>query len=284
MNSTITKIKLAVILNIMTTISASNSKHPIIFQLSPARCGSTALLRSFSRNDFKVLNEPMLKPFLLNRGADKAAFRVATQTSFTDVKNTILSMQLESPVFIKDMIFFSYDWLSSENKLLADPSVKFILMVRHPYDSMMSFYKKVGSSLSPIQSNGYKQMWDLYQLLKNTITPDRYTVVFAEELFSKPEETLKQVYNHLELPFDTKVLSWDAKDDSFDGSLWMDPKRTEQFHFWHDDAAKSSHFKPLNSAPHTFECVKDEDKALIKELYNEALIYYERLKEAIDKP
>ena len=101
---------------------------------------------------------------------------------------------------------------------------KYIHLVRHPYAVVESFArmrmdKLVGSNSDPYQLA--ELIWrdsnqNIIDFAEN-IDPDRYHLVYYEDLVSKPREVLSGICNFLEVPFDEAVLTPYQGDRMTDG-------------------------------------------------------------------
>ncbi len=101
---------------------------------------------------------------------------------------------------------------------------KYIHLVRHPYSVVESFArmrmdKLVGGNSDPYQlaeliwRESNQNILDLAQ----EIDPERYHLVYYEDLVSKPQEVLTDICNFLEIPFDQAVLTPYQGDRMTDG-------------------------------------------------------------------
>lgn len=101
---------------------------------------------------------------------------------------------------------------------------KYIHLVRHPYSVVESFArmrmdKLVGGNSDPYQlaeliwRESNQNILDLAQ----EIDPERYHLVYYEDLVSKPQEVLTDICNFLEIPFDRAVLTPYQGDRMTDG-------------------------------------------------------------------
>ena len=103
-------------------------------------------------------------------------------------------------------------------------SAKYIHLVRHPYAVVESFArmrmdKLVGSDSDPYQLA--ELIWrdsnqNILDFAEN-IDPERYHLVYYEDLVSKPREVLKGICDFLEIPFDEAVLTPYQGDRMTDG-------------------------------------------------------------------
>ena len=101
---------------------------------------------------------------------------------------------------------------------------KYIHLVRHPYGVIESFArmrmdKLVGSNSDPYQLA--ELIWrdsnqNILDFAEN-IDPDRYHLVYYEDLVSKPREVLSGICDFLEIPFDEAVLTPYQGDRMTDG-------------------------------------------------------------------
>lgn len=227
--------------------------HKIVFCISPARCGSTALLRWFEKLDFSIFHEPSIKPYNnVYHDFTKDWYKPNIGfDSFREITKAILKESETRNVFIKDMIFSTYYWFmihqqnnpDEDFNILIKKSI-FIFLIRNPHDSLKAFNLKVNEWNDVMdRCSNYQELDMLYNHLKSL--SDKVFVVISEELYGSKENTitiLNRLCNLIDIKFDPNSMSWDPKSDDFTGDEWREAKYPELFKLWHGDAIKSNGF------------------------------------------
>ncbi len=222
----------------------------IVFCISPARCGSTALIRWFEKLGFSIYHEPSIKPFnyACNDNFTEEWYDSGKGfNTFNDITHSILEESKTRDVFIKDMIFSVYYWFLV-NERNHDPYLNvllnkciFLFLIRDPHDSIKSLSMKE-PSWNDILDNctDYNQMVKLYKYVSKP------NIIISEELYGSKEsreKVLSRICDLINIKFDSKTLIWDAKSSDFDGQEWREAKKPELFKHWHGDAIKSQGFR-----------------------------------------
>lgn len=243
------------------------------------RSGSTALMRSFEkRGNFKIIHEPTVMPFdiIHYEGESNNWFRQNHHMkTHKQVKDVIIREAEKSNIYVKDMIFSCHEWLSSDVEFSTQSNIHFVLMVRDPYDNMVSMYKKAGL-FAIDETMIYRKMYNFYKNISH-ISPNKVIIIKANELFNDPQTHLKQLSNDLGIPYSDEYLKWEQKKPDFDGLEWMESKTIEHFHHWHYDAITSTHFVPLPTYKRDFSQIKPEDMEYMKSLYYPNQEYFDKL-------
>ncbi len=255
----------------------------IVYQISMPRSGSTALMRSFEkRRDFKIMHEPTVMPFDINTftGESNSWFRQEhPMKTYDQVKKHILRFAKSTNIYVKDMLFGCHKWLLADTEFSSNPNVHIVLMIRNPYDNMVSLYRKVGV-FALDETMIYRKMYDFYKAI-STINPNKIIVIKADDLFSDPKTHLKQLSADLGIPYSDDYLYWDPKSPDFDGLEWMESKTLKNFHHWHYDAITSTSFAPLPTYAQDFSQIQPKDLDYLKSLYKPNFMYYNKLTSAV---
>lgn len=245
---------------------SDNSPKPIIYQLSLARSGSTASLRCFeAQNLFDIYHEPTVRPYELKHRPQIKHFWFNSNNkmdTYDDVKSQLLRSSLAYPVYVKDMIYSSVDWMCQDVDWMTNPNVHFLFLVRDPYDQLVSFYRKCGEMSIGHFMGGMANVYDYNILLKSIqnclhYAPDRTLVITADQFYEYPNETMNFLLNSAKISVPDLKLTWAPKPDNFDGFTWHESKRSKFFKLWHNDAVKSTGFGTLNKYPRDYSQFKN---------------------------
>jgi len=216
-------------------------------------------------------------------------FRKDSNSTFQQVKETLYRAQETSHVFVKDMSFSSYMFLMQDVSFMEDPSIYFIFLVRDPHHMTISFYKKAQSVLPGlVQVIGLQNLWEEY-LAARELNPNGVKIILAEQLYTHPRDTTMQLCDHLGIPFLEEMMTWKAHEDGFNGQQeWNEQKQGSQIQHWHQKAlgstgmGKPSTYEVDQEGNPTFiEVSDDDDRAALKQVYEENVIYYRKFLEAV---
>ncbi|WP_323788497.1 sulfotransferase family protein [Psychroserpens sp.] len=191
---------------------------------------STALMYSFAqRQDTKVFDEPLYAYYLRNSIAK--TYHPGSDSILETMENDgnkVVDMMLnyaEKPVlFFKNM---THHLLDLDRGFMS--GLYNVILTRDPEEMLPSFAKVIEH---PTMTDvGYKMHMDLVDYFeKNTI---KYVVLDAKNVLLNPEGVLKQLCNHIDIPFDKNMLSWQPQKLEEDG-VWAK--------YWYDNVHKSSKF------------------------------------------
>ncbi|KAH7313378.1 P-loop containing nucleoside triphosphate hydrolase protein [Stachybotrys elegans] len=245
--------------------------RPIFTATHPRAC-STAFERVFMtrRHEMHNIHEPFGDAFyygperLSERFADDAAAREAS--GFSNITYRDVVQQIEDAgkegkrVFIKDMAQYLFrpdgkptdvapslgpEEANNPTRLPLDLLKKFnfTFLIRHPRRSIPSYYRCTIPPLSDVtgfdhfmpNEAGYEELVRLFDFLIEEEIVDRrhLTVVDADDLLDKPEETIRTFCSRVGLDFDPGMLVWNESDQEHARRLF------EKWTGFHDDAIKS---------------------------------------------
>ena len=269
----------------------SEGKHPIIVQVSPPRCLSTAALRMWqARGDCEVLNEPFIAPFLLKDMHKEdviktGQWRAQAPQSYDYVLRKILAMSESKPVFVKEISFALMDLMRTDATLLRNKNVQFVFLIRNPHHIISSYYKIlkfVGKNFC--YEIGFQALYELYELVEK-YAHKKPIIVCAEDLYTNPYDTIQLLCHRLQIPFVEQMMQWEDLGDSFEGVReWHETKKLDVIHHWHKNAIRSTGFhKPSeyevdqNGYPTFSEVVNMWDRELCFDAYEINKKYYDLL-------
>ena len=218
---------------------------------------STALMYSFAqRNDMTVVDEPLYAHYLRVSDADHPVKEeiINSQNPFAEnvIKNVILNDYDTAYSLHKQMThhLVDLDW----NFLLQSKNV---IIIRNPREIIASYAKVIPNPT--IRDVGIKKQIEVYQFLSDN--NKLAAVIDTNELLKNPKKILTALCEELDIPFDDKMLSWNAGARKEDG-IWAE--------YWYTNVHQSTGFKKY---------VKKEvhlsDR--LEELAKECMPFYEEL-------
>lgn len=194
---------------------------------------STAFMYAFAqRGDITVFDEPLYAHYLTK--TDTAAEHPGTpeilQSQENDgekvVQNLILGNHPTDVVLFKQMthhlIHLNEDFLFKTQN---------ILLIRDPRRIIASYAKVIANP--QMHDIGIQKQYELFQQLKKG--GNVAAVVDARELLLNPRHVLEILCQKLDIPFDEKMLSWQAGARPEDG-IWAK--------YWYANVHQSTGFQP----------------------------------------
>ncbi|HZW61765.1 MAG TPA: hypothetical protein VFF04_06090, partial [Candidatus Babeliales bacterium] len=265
--------------------------------ISAPRSLSVAFLRMIeARGDFQILHEPSQYVFNLKHSPIEVQkwFNLGAPKTYEQVKDLIINTSQEGNVFIKEISFAVYDWLTKDIEWIRNPDMYFVFLLRDPHHIALSFYKKLEPVFDGTKHQfenliGYQSLYEIYQVVKQHAKHKPY-IILTEDLYTNPEKTIDQFCKAMDIPFMPECMHWDNLGADFNGKEWNEIKHHDITYHWHGDALKSTGFgKPTMYARDadgkpTFEEIKNEEHriAAIK-AYEANLPYYHQLLAQISK-
>lgn len=277
----------------------SAEENKIVYTIAVPRSLGTAFLRTFeSRPDFQVFNEPTnpIYVHLKNPSLSQQIYLPSSFQSFEEFKISLFQDLKKSNLMVKDLSFAFYPLAKEDPSFLSDPKIHFVFLLRNPHSSSISFYLKqeAENNCEDFTFNeerfsrliGFKNLYETYQeVLKHS--PNKVTILFAEDLAENPQKTLSNLCASLNIPFLDSSLSFTPYTADFSGTTWHEAKKDhEHFLNWHGEAAMSSSIHICSSYdvdveqnPTFKEITNLEHQKKVKQAYEEALPYYQFFKE-----
>lgn len=227
---------------------------------------STALMYSFAqRDDTTVVDEPLYAHYLSKTDADEyhpgaqEVLEIMEQDGRLVIQNIILGEYDTPIVFFKMMTHHlqHLDW-----SFLAD-TVN-VLLTRNPVDMLPSYAKNIKKP--QLHDTGYADHLSLYEYLQEIgQTPP---VLDSAAVLQNPAIVLERLCQQINIPFDKKMLSWEAGPRPEDGS-WSK--------YWYQGVHQSTGFQPYR--PKTTPFPEN-----LRPLLNECQPYYEKLAQLAISP
>ena len=226
----------------------------IINLISGPRNISTALMYSFAqRTDTKVVDEPLYAYYLTQTNAEHPGGEEVIQSMPVDYQEVLEDIEALNKqhqyVFVKNMAHhLIMDDLSFLNSWTN------VFLIRDPRELIISFNKVIKSPT--IRDIGLMKSFELFSSLEN-----HATVLDSNEVLKSPEVILEKLCQAVGIPMDRNMLSWKAGAREEDG-VWAK--------YWYENVHKSTGFgKPRKRT--------DELPSHLQPLYDEAIIYYNKL-------
>ena len=219
---------------------------------------STALMYSFAqRNDTKVFDEPLYAYYLKNSNAKE--YHPGAEDILSTMENDgdkVVEMMMNSSekqvLFFKNMTHHLLNLDRSFMKGLTN-----VILTRNPLEMLPSFDKVIKNPT--IDDVGYKLHIDLIEeFRKNNID---FVVLDSKSVLLNPEGVLRQLCEHIGIPFDENMLKWKPSHRKEDG-IWAK--------YWYDNVHKSSSFTEYKPKTEPFP-------KHLKSLLQECLPYYKEL-------
>ena len=220
---------------------------------------STALMYSFAqRSDTKVFDEP-LYAYYLKQHPEAHSYHPGAKDILKTMENDgdkVVEAMLnnnEKPVLLfKHMTHHLLDL----NREFMKNTIN-IILTRDPHEMLPSFDKVIENP--NINDVGYALHVELLSYFKKNKIP--FTVLDSKKVLLNPKETLQQLCEFAEIPFDKNMLSWKLQQREEDG-IWAK--------YWYNKVHKSSGFIKYK--------VKDEVfPKHLNSLLKECLPYYKEL-------
>ena len=181
-----------------------NVSNKIIYLISPPRSSSVAFLRMMqARNDFIIMHEPtILAHHYFNHTKELQAgiitewYNEDASKTFEEVKEKILENARIRPGIIKEMAFAAKDFLYENKDFASSSQVTFVILLRNPHHSIISFYRKVEDLFENISAYkfgdliGFKACYDIFIFLKSI--GKEPVMVVAEDLNLNPSKIVEQ--------------------------------------------------------------------------------------------
>ena len=176
------------------------------------------------------LGEGLKRAFMALKGIDAAQSQklvdrlIAENVSVKEVYQQLQELAGNKLLIDKSPTYASNRNILDKAEAMFD-GAKYIHLVRHPYSVIESFARMRMDKLVGSEDSDPYQLAELIWRdsnqnilnLAQDIDPERYHLIYYEDLVSKPESVLKGVCKFLEVPFDAAVLTPYQGDRMTDG-------------------------------------------------------------------
>jgi len=261
--------------------------NKIVYILASPRSLSTVFFCMFeNRKDFTGILQPS-SPIVWQGDQDLRShyFHKEAFKTMDDAYDFMLKKQKTSHVVIKDAVFHRNYLSHFTPKILQNPDVHFVFLIRHPYQIIKSIYKKSGSMNEEIcDAVGLEYLSILYDQIKSEST-NRVHLVFANDLLKQPRVEMSKLLSSIELELTDESFSWDSLDETFTGKEWNSQYTQEHFHKWCGEVLSSTELYPHKtwSLP-SDECLyseieNEDDREMMIRFYKHHHRYYSKFLE-----
>lgn len=254
------------------------SKNRIILWTAP-RCVSTAFERSImTLKNSKIFHEPYSKAYYF--GPEKQSPRYASQETNHQATYRSISKMLQKEYDGRDFLFSKEMAYCVENKMHIFTEEGFknfqhSFLIRHPLKAVYSLFKAstnpklTGWDYFDPAEAGFRQMLELYEFVDRNIHRNP-VVVDADDLLDYPNEILQSYCEAVGLEYEENMTSWEPGPVP-EWDTWAG---------WHEDALKSSGFKPRVKKNRSRACTAFDVEDLPPEVaavLEECMPHYEAL-------
>jgi len=195
------------------------------------RSRSTALERVFiERGDFEVFHEPFAYMAFDARSAiPHDDLNGDMPRDYEAIKAMLRTARQRSNVFHKDMCYHCVDALKADDAFLREQQHVFI--IREPARAILSHHAIFAHM--PVHAIGHQALHEIFCAVTR-ITGKIPYVINAEDLARRPECTLRNLCEYLQLEFLPQALSWAP----------ACPEQWKAWRCWHKDAENSTAIRP----------------------------------------
>lgn len=216
---------------------------------------STALMYSFAqREDTLVIDEPLYAHYLSVTNADHPG-----------KEEVLSSMENDGSKVIEEILFGDYEneviFMKQMTHHLVDIDESFlkevinVFLIRDP-KQLISSLAQVLPSVT-MRDTGIERQYELYNFLK--AEKQKPVVIDSGEILKDPEKVLTKLCIGLNIPFDKRMLQWNAGPRKEDG-VWAK--------YWYENVHNSTGFQKQKTSSR-------ELPESLKGLYDDCLPYYE---------
>ena len=185
-------------------------------------------------------------------------------STYQKLKETLFQEVKTKNIFVKEIIAPAQDFLTHDNEFLISDKVQFVFLIRNPHHMIISFLNRT-STPPPNFSHriGCKATFELFDLVQKKAA-HKPLLIFSEDLYQNPEETIQRFCSHVQIPYDSHALAWQSLGSEWSGiEEWHQNKSLELTQHWHGAALSSTGFsKPASyevdeKGEPTFNEIKD---------------------------
>jgi len=193
------------------TLSNTKTSSPKFFLFSNPRSLSTLFEKCMlERGDLKVIHEPFnARYWFKNNGPSGFEGFIPSFAKLDTHKDIIKYLDEEarqSPIFVKDFAFTTHKDLLSDDTFFKDSSKRFIILIRDPAKTILSFYKKFPAYTSI--AIDYENLFNIYKKI-STVTGKPPLIIDADDFQNFPEQIMGIFCKTFNLPFNPESLKWE---------------------------------------------------------------------------
>jgi hypothetical protein len=243
-----------------------------------------------ARGDFKIFHEPSVWAHSSVKYPEtvKNWFKPDSPKTFEEVREMILKEAETNNVFVKEMSFATKDFLLKDIKLIKNPQVYFVFLLRDPHHSVISFYNRMKNNFDSSDVIGYQAAYEIFQKVQHEAINPPF-IISTEDLYNNPRATIEAFCAKLGIEFKEESMHWENLGSEFDGAQWHEMKYRDAVQHWHGNAIASTGFGlpssyeiDQNENPTFAEIENEEHRKYCIKVYQENLIYYKLLQEQKD--
>lgn len=226
----------------------------------------------------KIFHEPYSKAYYF--GPEKQSPRYASQETNHQATYRSISKMLQKEYDGRDFLFSKEMAYCVENKMHIFTEEGFknfqhSFLIRHPLKAVYSLYKAstnpklTGWDYFDPAEAGFRQMLELYEFVERNIHRNP-VVVDADDLLDYPNEILQSYCEAVGLEYEENMTSWEPGPVP-EWDTWAG---------WHEDALKSSGFKPRVKKNRSRACTAFDVEDLppdVAAVVEECMPHYEAL-------
>lgn len=256
---------------------AAEASHPIYILLTHPRATGTAFEKVMrTHKDITVLHAPFFYPYIIKKYGLNHPFTQAlpdTSVTFESVRNHLFALAENGPVFFKESGYLLIDFLRNNPDFYKNPQIKIAFLVRDPARSIISFYRKMPTVDESII--GHRQLWELFELLKNEL-PVTPLIVDSDEFLKHPIPILNKLGEAWNLQFNETNLHWESgyADDWHLKNWYVEVGASTELKSLPRDIPKQS-----DGTPEYSEVTNEHDRQRIQNFYRSQNVYYQLLLE-----
>ncbi|MER7787062.1 hypothetical protein [Streptomyces sp. NPDC097640] len=209
-------------------MTAPDPRAPSVALWSHPRSMSTALERSFiERGDFTVFHEEFAYVYFMHEKRAEIPHkhpRPGHPLTYPEIKRMMEDARRQGPVFHKDFPYHCLDHLLADPRYLLGQINTFL--VRDPEEAVLS-HATVHPGVTR-EVLGYEQLARLFDFVRK-LTGRTPLVINAEDLATRPEQTIAAYCEAVGIPFRPEALRW-SQGERPEWATWSG---------WHTDVSAS---------------------------------------------
>lgn len=252
-------------------------EHIIQIMMTVPRTISTAFERvMIERGDHKVFHEPWNSEYISrNQLGGAPPKEIIEAGGYKGIKELFYKYALQTPVYVKDMIWAIQEEILNDEELLSDPKVVLSILMRDPALSIESFFLKISENVpidKALEITRWVFRYDALVLLAekyHKIRGEWPILIKAEQLCENPVLVIENYCQKVGISYIPEALVWDKKM----------PEDWEHFKRWHMDAAQSGGFISKTKAYKPFSAVPEKYVPFLEAIYQDQKPYYEKLEQ-----
>lgn len=217
-------------------MSVNKARYPIIVMWSHPRSMSTAVERIMrERGDLACLHEPFMYDYYVHRQVRVMPhfdLEPERPQSYEDIRDHILRLGDEGPVFVKDMSYYVMPRILDDRAFCA--RITSCFLIRDPLAAILS-YHKLDPDLT-LEEIGIEAQWRHFDGLRQ-MTGTAPAVLASEDIRADARGIVGKLWNAVGLPANDGAFEWQSET----------PGDWQQVSGWHGDVTSSASIQPLDA-------------------------------------